>query len=94
MGYERDDYMRRQEADHEMIRMRDPRRSVFQSGPHPDSRDEMIADLVAALRQIANPLDCGCVPCVGQCRSEVALEIEVEARQDIARAALTKAGVS
>lgn len=25
MGYERDDYMRRQEADHDLLRMRQPR---------------------------------------------------------------------
>jgi len=48
-------------------------------------------DLLTALQRIAQPLDCGCVPCRGQCRSQVALECEVEERQDIARAALAKA---
>jgi len=47
------------------------------------------ARLLDALREIARPLDCGCVPCTGQCRSAYAMQIEVEARQDIARAALT-----
>jgi hypothetical protein len=50
-----------------------------------------VDDLLKALARIAAPLDCGCVPCCGQCRSQYALEIELEERQDIARAAIAKA---
>lgn len=41
-----------------------------------------------ALGRIAAPLDCGCRPCRGSCRSETALSIELEERQDVARQAL------
>lgn len=44
----------------------------------------------AALREIAADMDCGCVPCRGQCRSESALAIELEGRQDVATAALAR----
>jgi chromosome segregation ATPase len=44
----------------------------------------------AALREIAAEIDCGCVPCRGQCRSESALAIELEGRQDVATAALAR----
>jgi hypothetical protein len=42
-----------------------------------------------ALEDIAEPLDCGCKPCIGACRSLLALEIELDARRDIARSALS-----
>lgn len=48
----------------------------------------VVDKLVEALGAIASPLDCGCVPCTGQCRSQLPLELEVEGRQDIARDAL------
>ena len=41
-----------------------------------------------ALKRIAAPRECGCRPCVGQCRSAEALEIENEGLRDIARTAL------
>lgn len=47
--------------------------------------------LLEALERIAAPLDCGCVPCRGQCRSQYALRIELEERQDIALAAIASA---
>lgn len=49
-------------------------------------------DLLAALERIASPHDCGCVPCTGQCRSQIALEIAVEEMQGLARAAIAKVG--
>ena len=49
MNYDRDSYMRAQEAEHDMIRMRQP---IQQFGTHPDPRDEIIADLVDALENI------------------------------------------
>lgn len=48
-------------------------------------------DLLEALERIARPHDCGCVPCTGQCRSQIALEIAVEEMQELARAAIAKA---
>lgn len=48
-------------------------------------------DLLEALERIALPHDCGCVPCTGQCRSQIALEIAVEEMQGLARAAIAKA---
>jgi hypothetical protein len=49
----------------------------------------VIAILMAALEKIAQPLDCGCKPCTGQCRSEYSLGIELEERREIARNALS-----
>ncbi|MCU1123504.1 MULTISPECIES: hypothetical protein [Stenotrophomonas] len=48
-------------------------------------------ELLEALERIALPHDCGCVPCTGQCRSHIALEIAVEEMQGLARAAIAKA---
>lgn len=50
-------------------------------------------DLLKALERIAREHDCGCVPCVGSCRSQEALEITVEEIQEIARSAISKAQV-
>lgn len=44
--------------------------------------------VVGALRRIARPHDCGCKPCTGQCRSQDALSIEIEAMRDEANAAV------
>ncbi len=41
-----------------------------------------------ALKDIAAPPDCGCSPCVGQCRSKTSLEIENEAMRETAAEAL------
>lgn len=41
-----------------------------------------------ALERLGKHLDCGCSPCKGQCRSAETLLVEIEARQEIARAAL------
>lgn len=41
-----------------------------------------------ALERLARPLACGCLPCTGDCRSQIALESELEGRIDYARAAL------
>lgn len=43
--------------------------------------------LAEALRKIAE-FDCGCVPCVGECRKGMAAEIELQARMEIAQEAL------
>ena len=48
-------------------------------------------DMLEALRRIAQLIDCGCVPCTGQCRTPIALECEVEERQELARSAIAKA---
>lgn len=45
---------------------------------------------VKALRRIAEQPSCGCVPCTGQCRSQEALAIELDAIRDIAREALNE----
>ena len=58
------------------------------SEPCPPDARAVVEACAKALERIAQPLDCGCVPCVGQCRSQVALECEVEERQEIARQAL------
>jgi hypothetical protein len=47
-------------------------------------------DTLAALQRISAD-DCGCSPCVGQCRSENALRIWKEEAQEAARAAIAKA---
>ncbi len=60
--------------------------------------------LLEALRRAERALarlsafDCGCVPCIGRCRTGAAAEIELEARMDFAgeaahnaRAAIAKA---
>lgn len=51
-------------------------------------------ELLKALERISREHDCGCVPCVGSCRSKEALEIAVEEIQEIARAAIAKAQVN
>ena len=43
--------------------------------------------LAEALRKIAE-FDCGCVPCVGECRKGTAAETELQARMEIAQEAL------
>ena len=45
-----------------------------------------------ALRRIATPLSCGCNPCTSSCRSNEALQCEIETLQDIAIAALASIG--
>lgn len=44
-----------------------------------------------ALKDIAATPDCGCYPCVGQCRNETSLEIENETMREIATEALKPA---
>lgn len=63
-----------------------------------EAKDEAAARLAAAapellkaLERIARPHDCGCVPCTGSCRSQLALQITVEEMQDLAQAAIAKA---
>lgn len=60
---------------------------------HEEAMREVLAGrdrLRKALERIARPLDCGCVPCRGDCESPDALKITVEEHQEIARAALAK----
>ncbi len=45
-----------------------------------------------ALDRIAEPADCGCVPCRGQCRSKESLEAQVVEMQEFARSALVTPG--
>lgn len=45
-----------------------------------------------ALRRIATALSCGCNPCTSSCRSNEALQCEIETLQDIAIAALASIG--
>jgi hypothetical protein len=52
MSYERDEAIRQQEATEAMIRMRQPR----QSSPHPDPRDELVRELMAALKTAEDAL--------------------------------------
>ena len=47
-----------------------------------------VARLRKALERLAKPLACGCKPCTGDCRSQIALEAELEGRIDFAKAAL------
>lgn len=46
------------------------------------------------LKKIAAPMDCGCVPCRGQCRSAEALQIEIDAIKDMASEALAREGAA
>lgn len=46
--------------------------------------------LRGALERIAAPHDCGCKPCTSTCRSDLALQITVEAMREEASEALTK----
>lgn len=48
-----------------------------------------LAEALEALKRIAAPPSCGCVPCVGQCRSREALEVTLDGIRDEATAALT-----
>lgn len=50
---------------------------------------ELVKVLEDALREIAEPIPCGCMPCMGACRCKESLEIELEGRREAARAALT-----
>jgi hypothetical protein len=47
--------------------------------------------LVAALESIAASPNCGCHPCRGQCRSQPALEIELDSIRALARETLAAA---
>lgn len=67
---------------------------------HPYRKGEMLAnlsliaaapELLEALERIARPHDCGCKPCTGACRNQLALEITAEEIQELARAAIAKA---
>lgn len=49
-----------------------------------------VAKMEEALKRISRPHDCGCVPCVGQCRSQESLEIANEGMRETARDALTE----
>jgi hypothetical protein len=49
-----------------------------------------VAKMEEALKRISRPHDCGCVPCVGQCRSQESLEIANEGMRETAREALTE----
>lgn len=44
--------------------------------------------LLAALKRIAAPHACGCLPCTGQCLSQESLQITVDAMRDLAEAAI------
>jgi hypothetical protein len=47
--------------------------------------------LINALNEIANyKHECGCVPCVGQCRTAEALQIEIEGLKEISSKAIAK----
>lgn len=52
---------------------------------------DVVHYLLEALERIARPHDCGCKPCTGACRNQLALEITVEEIQELARAAIAKA---
>lgn len=49
-----------------------------------------VAKMEEALKRISRSHDCGCVPCVGQCRSQESLEIANEGMRETARDALTE----
>jgi hypothetical protein len=49
--------------------------------------------LIALLKKIAAPINCGCVPCRGQCSSKEALEIELEGRKYLALQAIEAMGI-
>lgn len=49
-----------------------------------------VAKMEEALKRISRPHDCGCVPCVGQCRSQESLEVANEGMRETAREALTE----
>ena len=44
-----------------------------------------------ALEKIAAPDSCGCVPCTGQCRSQMSLSIIIDEMRDLASEALSRA---
>lgn len=50
-----------------------------------------LPDLLAAMKKIAAPRDCGCRPCRGQCESAEYLLVWIEEVRDLARAAIAKA---
>ncbi|MBB76654.1 MAG: hypothetical protein CMJ75_19275 [Planctomycetaceae bacterium] len=50
--------------------------------------EKALADVKRMLRSISVALDCGCKPCMGDCRDKTRLEIEVEGRQQLAAQAL------
>lgn len=47
--------------------------------------------LRSALIRIAQPSSCGCQPCTGQCRSQEAIQIEIDGIREAAGAALSSA---
>lgn len=51
----------------------------------------VLTRLRATLTELAAPMDCGCVPCTGQCRSREALEVEVDGMKETAREAFQEA---
>lgn len=52
---------------------------------------DVASDLIAALKEIAYEPGCGCMPCMGQCRSKELLEDELANIRDFAREAISKA---
>ncbi len=49
----------------------------------------LVDEMYATLERIAQPLNCACKPCHGDCRSQLALQCELEERQDAARAIIS-----
>lgn len=63
-------------------------------GPEDNANKDLITaapDLLEALERIARPHDCGCLPCIGSCTSEISLQITVDEMREIASTAIAKA---
>lgn len=57
-------------------------------GDHNGTKAAALNEVKRMLQAIREGLDCGCMPCMGACRDKHSLEIELEARQDLAGQAL------
>lgn len=57
---------------------------LIQPDPAPVDWSALVNECEKAFNRIAAEIDCGCVPCMGQCRSDVALECELNGRRDLA----------
>ncbi|MDB6080478.1 MAG: hypothetical protein JWO82_4225 [Akkermansiaceae bacterium] len=62
---------------------------LLQGGEDPNAIVEERDRLKAAMVRIAQPSECGCKPCVGQCLSQESMEVDLQAIRELASESLS-----
>ena len=71
--------------------MRDRKNSIVYLQQRLTVAEQRASDMEKALKRIARPHDCGCLPCTGDCTSKLSLEITVDCMRETAESALNPA---